>query len=95
MRNVREILKKRPLLFDGGMQVAGTRIVAQALPQPQHLVLARRSQSIDSGKLAHEPLPVFPPLGDTRLLQYHLAQPDGIRVGGVAPRQSPAVIAKP
>ena len=86
---------RRHNLLGGSVQVARTAIVAQPLPQTQHLVFAGGSKTFDSGKLLHEPLPVGSALGNARLLQDDLAQPNGVGVGGVPPRQVAAVVFVP
>ena len=82
-------------LLGGGMQVAGTTVVSQALPLAQHLILRGGGQVVHRRPAAHEALPVGTPLFDARLLQDNLRQPDGIRVAGVAPRQVSAMLPKP
>jgi len=69
------------------MQVARPRVVAQPLPQPQHLVFLGFGQMGHSGETFHKLLPIGHALADTGLLQNHLAQPDRVGVGGVAPGQ--------
>ncbi len=70
-----------------GMQVPRPAVVAEALPKTQHLVLARRGERAHVRPGGHEALPVSLSLGNARLLENDLAQPDGIRVPRAAPGQ--------
>lgn len=64
----------------GGMQVAGTAIIAQALPIFQHLVLVGSRQRPDIRETADKPPEIVHPLRDARLLQYNFGNPDDIRI---------------
>ena len=82
-------------LFGGCMEVAGTTVVAESLPQAQHFVLGGGSQFLDGMPAFHESLPICPSLLYARLLQDNLTQPNEIRVGGIAPRQFTAILSIP
>ena len=82
-------------LFGGSMEVAGTTVVAESLPQSQHFVLGGGSQFLDGMPAFHESLPIRPSLLYARLLQDDLTQPNEIRVGGIAPRQLTAILCIP
>jgi len=62
----------RDNLLRSKVQVAGPRIIAEALPKAQHLVLGRRRQLFHAGPSRHEPEPVVPALLHLRLLQDNL-----------------------
>ena len=82
-------------LLRRGVQVPGAGIVAEPLPEAEHLVLGRGREGADGREALHEPLPVGPSLGHTRLLEDDFAQPHRIRVPGPPPREVPAVLGVP
>ena len=55
-------------LFGCEMQVASTRVIAQTLPQAQHLILSSSSELLYRGPLRHEAFPIAPTLLHLRLL---------------------------
>ena len=77
------------------MKIAGTGVIAQALPELLDIILAGSSQITYSRIVLHEPFPIFPTLSNTGLLKDDFAQPDGIGIPGFAPRQISAVLTKP
>ena len=74
-------------LAGGGMEVASAAVVAQPLPQAQHFVFACGGERCHIRKSLHHTMPIVASLLNARLLQNHFAQPDGVGVGSVAPRQ--------
>ena len=77
------------------MQVPGAGIVAEPLPEAEHLILGGGGQGLDVGEVFQEPFPVGPSLGHARLLQDDFAQPDRVRIPGPPPREVPAVLGVP
>ena len=77
------------------MHIAGTTVVAQSLPQAQHLVFTGSGQRLDGRELLHESQPVIASLLDARLLQDDLAHPDAVRVTDATPRQFAPILRKP
>ncbi len=63
------------------VQVAGARVIAEALPLLQDLVERGRRERRNVGPARHEPVEIRAHGGDGRLLQHDLAEPDAIRVG--------------
>ena len=82
-------------LLGGCVQIAGTAVIAQALPFTQHLILRRFRQILHFGPSLHEAQPIVHTLQNARLLQNDFAQPDGIGVSGVSPRKVAPVQGKP
>ena len=79
-----------PLLHDlagGAVHVAGTAVIAQSLPQFQHLCLIGGGERGHVGEARYETLIVCPSLRHLRLLQNNFRNPNLIRVGNAAPRQ--------
>src|SRR3989441_2359323 len=72
-------------LSSGPMQVARAGIVAEAAPEPQHLVLVRRSERPHVGKAGQEALVVGNDRRHLRLLQHHFREPDAVRIPHVLP----------
>ena len=77
------------------MQVPGAGIIAETLPEPEHLVLGGGGQGLDGREVLQEPFPVGPSLGHARLLEDDLAQPHRVRIPGPPPREVPAVLGVP
>ena len=82
-------------LLGCGMQVPSPAVIAEALPEPQDLVLRGGGQVIHRRETRHEALPVGHALGDARLLEDDFAEPDGVRVPRPAPRQVTPVLPVP
>ena len=82
-------------LFRCGVQVPGAGIVAEPLPEPEHLVLGGGGQGLDGREVFQEPFPVGPPLGHARLLENDFTQPHRVRIPGPPPREVPAVLGVP
>src|SRR5271154_5709156 len=74
------------------MQVAGPRVIAQAAPEGEHLVLARRGQRPHVGKPRDELLVIRDDGRDLSLLQHDLRQPDSIGVARALPWQPVAAV---
>src|SRR5439155_21047349 len=72
-------------LSSGPMQVARAGVVAEAAPEPQHLVLVRASERLHVGKAGHEALVVGNDRRHLRLLQHHFREPDAVWVARVLP----------
>src|ERR1019366_3177366 len=72
-------------LLRGTAQVARARVVAEAAPQCQHVVLGGGGQSRNGGESLEE-APVVRDHGlRARLLQHDLADPDEVRIASIAP----------
>ena len=74
-----------------GEQVPGARVVAEAAPEREDLVLWRRRERRQRRESRDEPRVVRDHRRDLRLLQHHLREPDAVRVRAVlreAPRQA-------
>ena len=82
-------------LSSRSVQVSGTAIVSQSLPQLQHLILIGGSQRADGGVAFRKTEIVFHALHDARLLENDLRQPNAVRVVGFAPRQGAMILAIP
>jgi len=78
-----------------GMEVPGAGVVAGALPRLQHLGPIRRSERGDAREPVDEPLEVRNGLGDARLLQENLSDPDAVRVAAEPPGERASVDAEP
>src|SRR5947208_282596 len=72
-------------LSGGAMQVARAGVVAEAAPEPQHLVLVRASERPHVGKAGQEALVVGNDRRHLRLLQHHFREPDAVWVPHVLP----------
>jgi hypothetical protein len=78
-------------------QIAGAGVITESFPQTKHFRFLDRRESRRIRKSIH-PAVVIPAIEhglDTRLLQHHLADEDGIRVGGLPPRVIAGLIAEP
>lgn len=69
------------------VQVPGAAVEAQARPGGEHVVERRPGQRRHGGEALHPALPVRDHCRHPRLLQHHLADPDGVRIADPAPRQ--------
>ena len=82
-----------------GVQVAGARVIAEPLPQLQHLVERCRGERRNIGPACHELVEIWADSRYGRLLQHDLAEPDAVGVGSDAgrgaPRQRAAVAVVP
>src|SRR5437879_4704897 len=72
-------------LSSGPMQVARAGVVAEAAPEPQHLVLVRASERPHVGKAGHEALVIGNDRCHLRLLQHHFREPDAVWVPRALP----------
>ena len=72
-------------------QAAGAVVVAEALPEAQHVVERRRGEVLEARVGGEERLVLGDHARHLRLLQHDLADEDGVRVGGAAPGQVAAV----
>jgi hypothetical protein len=81
------------------MQVAGARVIAEAGPQPQHIVERRCCQRANIGPAFDEPREVRRHRTHGGLLKHDLGEPYAVRVrnlaGCRAPRQNAAVAVVP
>ncbi len=82
-------------LLRGAMQVARPAVIAQAGPQPQHLLGTRTRQRTESGEAAQETAVVRHDRRYSRLLEHDLGKPDAVRVAGAPPRQVALPAMKP
>ena len=77
------------------VQLPGTPIVAQSLPVAQNFRFLGLGQRTGVGKSPQEPLVVAQHRDDLRLLEHDLADPNGIGIAGIAPRQIAPMAAIP
>jgi hypothetical protein len=69
------------------VQVAGAAVVAESLPEAQHLLFGGGGQVAQGGEGVQEAVEVRHDGGDGRLLKHDLADPDVVRVAAAAPGQ--------
>ena len=74
-------------LLRAGLQALSTRVVAHALPLAQDIGQRRLGQGLDTGKTLDPTLPATIHTAHLSLLEHDLANPDGIGVARIAPRQ--------
>ena len=74
-----------------GVQVTGTRVVAEPGPRGEHVVEGRRGERPHRRKPRHPALPVRDHRLHARLLQHDLADPDRVRIARAPPGQVAAV----
>ena len=79
----------------GSMEVAGTAVIAQPLPQFEHLVLGRGCQCGDVGEPLRKAQVVLQSLRHARLLQDNLRKPYPVRVTRATPGQVTAFAGEP
>ena len=77
------------------MQVAGAAVVAEPLPQLQHVLLVGGGEVGERREGGEEPLEVRDDGGDRGLLEHDLADPDAVRVAVGPPGQVAAVAVEP
>ena len=82
-------------LLGSVVEIAGTAVIAQALPFAKYLVFRSCGEGLNRRPAMHETLPVVPALLDLCLLENDLGQPDGVGVAGLPPRQVTTVLTKP
>ena len=82
-------------LLGRGVQAASAAVVAQALPQAQHLLLVGGRKRLDCRKRRDETLEIRLHCRNGRLLQHHLADPHAIGIARPPPRQVAGVLAVP
>lgn len=75
------------------VQVARPRVVTEPGPQREDVVEGRLGQRIHRRKARHPAVPVGGHGLEPRLLRHHLADPDGVGVARLAPRQGSPVTA--
>ena len=75
----------------GGVEVTGAGIVAEALPEPEDVLLRGVGQGADVGEALEEAVVIVHPLRHAGLLEDDLGNPDAVGVAGVAPGQRAAV----
>ena len=78
-----------------GVQISCPAVIAEPLPQPQHLVFGGCCQLLYIWKTPHEPFPIRPALLHACLLKDDFAKPNSIRILRGAPRQLSPVLCKP
>ena len=91
-RSDAESLGKRPPKSESdalrrGVQVSGAGIVAEALPQLEHLVLVRVREICDSRESLEESRVIARDGLCARLLEHDFGQPDAIGIARAAPRK--------
>ena len=69
------------------VQLPCAAVVAEAFPQPQHVLFVGGGQSADIRQCDNEPLEVVADRGHLRLLQHDLADPDAVGVARLPPGQ--------
>ena len=87
--------KPRHDLPRGSMEVTGTAVIAQPLPQFEHLVLGRSCQCGDVGEPLRKAQVVLQSLRHARLLQDNLRKPYPVRVTRATPGQVTAFAGEP
>ena len=70
-------------LFGGFVQVAGAAVIAQALPEGEHLVFGGGGEGGDGGEGGEKARVVFGDGGDLGLLQHDFREPDAVGVAAV------------
>jgi hypothetical protein len=81
-------------LAGGLMKAPGAGVIAEALPQQQHVVLLRGGQFGQAGESRHPAPPVGQHHLQLRLLQHHLGHPDAVGIEGFAIGRRAAVMAQ-
>jgi hypothetical protein len=77
-------------------QVPPARVIAQAAPEPQHLVLGSSRERCHVREARKETLVIGDHRGNLGLLQHDFREPDAVRIACVLPWQAmPAVAALP
>ena len=76
-----------------GVQVAGAGVIAEPLPELQHLVERGRGERANIGPARHESVEIGADSRDRRLLQHDLAEPDAVGVGRLPARRAPRQVA--
>ncbi len=79
----------------GLVEVAGPGVVARSFPGLQHLFLGGAGEIAHGGKSSDETFEVRRSLGDPRLLEENLRDPDAVRRPVLTPGQRPPVPAEP
>ena len=75
-----------PLHGAGGfVQISGARIIAQAAPKSQHVILGSGSQGFQVGKAVQKALEIRDRGFRAGLLQHDLGKPDAVRILVPAP----------
>ena len=82
-------------LLRSGVQVPGTGIIAQTLPEAHHLVFGGGRQVLNRWKTFQETFPVIHALNNAGLLEDNFTEPHGVRVLRAAPGKVPAVARVP
>ena len=71
----------------GRMQIAGTAVITEPLPELHHLVLPGGGERPHVGETLRETQVIVPALRDAGLLENHLRKPDEVGIARAAPRQ--------
>ena len=79
-------------LLRAAVQISRARVIAQATPQPQHLVQVSGGQCQHIRKALQEAGVIVQHRAHLRLLQHDLGQPNAVRVAGVLPGQRAAAM---
>ena len=82
-------------LLGRAVQVAGTRVVAEPLPQLEDRVEPGAGEALDRRESLQESLVVGHDRRDLRLLEHDLGDPDRVRVFGLSPGQITPVLSEP
>src|SRR5262249_25272133 len=77
------------------VQVAGTAVVAQPFPEAKHFLFRGGGQRRHGRERLQKTLEIRHDRRYLRLLEHDLADPDGIRVAALPPRQVALVASKP
>ncbi len=77
------------------MELPRAAVIAEALPEPQHLGLGRGCQRGDRRQGLRESLEVRNDRGDLRLLEHDFAQPDVVGVASAPPGEVAGVTGVP
>jgi hypothetical protein len=74
------------------MEVPAARVVAEAAPGREHVLLGGFGERVHVGKAREEALVVGDDRGDLRLLQHDLGEPDAVGVTRALPGQAVAAV---
>ena len=79
----------------GGVQVPRAGVIAESLPQFEHIIDGCAGERIERGEPIEEAVEIRNHRLDSRLLQHHFAQPHAVRRTIVSPRQIAGIRSKP
>jgi hypothetical protein len=77
------------------VEIAGSRVIAQALPGVQNVRFSRSGKRADGGEAAQPPIIVRDNSGGLGLLEHDFGNQDGIGIAALAPGEIAFVEQKP